>query len=240
MHLPHLHSPIKLLHLSDLHLGDPLTVPEVVDAVQPGLAERPDLIVLTGDYVYGHGALRDHRLEDAVAALARVAPVYAVLGNHDGGAWGGAYGDWANEPVRRRLEQGGAVVLENSKQVVTVRGQELLLVGVGDLWSQTMNPAKAFRQAPKNVPTILLAHNPDTKDQVESFDWHLLLAGHTHGNQVNLPLFDEPWATVRDHRFIAGLHAWSGRQLFINRGLGGVRGIRFNSRPELSILELAP
>lgn len=240
IHVPGLTAPVRVLHLSDLHVGDPLGVGEVLEAVEPGLAERPDLIVLTGDNIESQGALRSHRIDEMAAALAKVAPVYVVMGNHDSESFDLSGRRVPTGPVRAVFERGGAKVLENEWARVKVREQELLLVGLGDLWARQTRPAEAFGGAPKGLPTILLTHNPDTKDVARAFPWDLMLAGHTHGNQVNLPWFDEPWTTVRDRRFLKGLHHWEGRQLFVSRGLGGVKGVRFNSRPEVSILELVP
>ena len=232
--------PVRVLHLSDLHLGDHPGLEQLEEIARGAIANRPDVICLTGDYVEGHFALKQP-LERVIRILASAAPVYAVMGNHDGGVWAaGVAGDKSSEPVRRRLEQGGATVLHNRWRKITIRGQELLLVGLGDRWSEEDDAAAAFRDAPAGLPTVVLAHNPDTKDRIADRPWQLMLAGHTHGNQVNLPFYDESWATVVDHRFIAGHYHWNGRQLFINRGIGGVKGIRFRSRPEISILELVP
>jgi predicted MPP superfamily phosphohydrolase len=114
-------------------------------------------------------------------------------------------------------------------------------VGVGDLWCFEVFPDKAFATAGREGPTVLLNHNPDAKDELIKHPWDLMLAGHTHGNQIHIPGIDlSRWAVVRDPRFIAGLYNWEGRQLHINRGIGGLSGIRLNCRPEVSVLELTP
>lgn len=238
--MPRLHRPLRVLHLSDLHMGENPTQARLEELARDAVAEKPDLICLTGDYVDGHFALKLSRLEPIVSIVAKAAPTYAVMGNHDGGAWAAPHGDPSNAPIRQSLENAGAIVLHNRWQKVNVRGQDLLLVGTGDLWSGEADAPAAFANAPTGLPTLVLTHNPDTKHMLIPFSWDLLLAGHTHGNQVNLPFYDEPWATVHDRRFIAGHYYWEGRQLYINRGLGGVGGVRFRSRPEISILELVP
>jgi predicted MPP superfamily phosphohydrolase len=90
------------------------------------------------------------------------------------------------------------------------------------------------------MPSIVLAHNPDTKDAIEHQSWDLMLSGHTHGGQVVVPFVEPTWAPVVDKRFIAGLYEWSGRQLYITKGVGNHSGVRFGCRPEVSILELRP
>jgi predicted MPP superfamily phosphohydrolase len=65
-----------------------------------------------------------------------------------------------------------------------------------------------------------------------------LLAGHTHGGQVRYPpFFNTPHGSVRDRRFLRGLHEWQGRQLYVNQGLGNIYGVRFACRPQVAILD---
>jgi predicted MPP superfamily phosphohydrolase len=235
--------PVRVLHLSDLHLGMKPSLEQLEQLAKKAVTHRPDLICLTGDYVDTPKVLDRAPLDRVIAILARAAPVYAIMGNHDGGAWLAEHGQPypTHDRVRQSLERGGAIVLHNRWEQAKVAGQDLVLVGVGDLWSDETDAVAAYRNLPAGPPVILLAHNPDSKDAALAFArWDLMLAGHTHGNQVNLPFYDEPWATVRDHRFISGLHQWEGHQLYVNRGVGGAWGVRFRSRPEISILELVP
>jgi uncharacterized protein len=239
--IPELRAPVRVLLLTDLHLGDGADIAKLEMVARRAVAEaRPQLICLTGDYVASHRALR-WPLENVIRILAQAAPVYAVMGNHDGGLWAEReQGDASNGPVRERLERGGAAVLHNRWTVAEVAGQRVLLVGTGDLWSHEVDAAQAFDGAPAGLPTLVLTHNPDTKDLLQDRPWHLMLAGHTHGNQVNLPFWDEPWATVRDKRYISGRGDWRGRQIYVSRGIAGLAGIRFRARPEISILEIVP
>ena len=64
-----------------------------------------------------------------------------------------------------------------------------------------------------------------------------MLCGHTHGGQIRLPL-PAPFAPIRDKRDVHGLHHWENRWMNITRGVGNLHGVRFNCRPELSVLEL--
>ena len=85
---------------------------------------------------------------------------------------------------------------------------------------------------------IVLSHNPDTKKPLAAYGWDLLLCGHTHGGQIGLPFFSARFAPVKDKRFIAGLYQWQGRHLHITKGVGSGFRIRFNCRPEVSLLTL--
>ena len=66
-----------------------------------------------------------------------------------------------------------------------------------------------------------------------------MLSGHTHGGQLSLPVIGTPFAPVRDKRFVHGLHSWNNRRLHITSGVGALHHMRFNCRPEVSLLELA-
>lgn len=235
--LPGLQRPLRLLHLSDLHLGRAITLQHLHYVADLGLATRPDLICLTGDYVdypdYGY----DRSYQDVFRRLSSAAPTFATLGNHDGAHDGPEPSLINHAAIRQRLSAGAVHLLHNE----STRALGLNLVGVGDLWCMEVDPQKAFAQAGTDGPTIVLNHNPDAKDELHPYRWDLMLSGHTHGNQIRLPFVTRaPWAVVKDPRFIAGHYHWAGRQMHINRGIGGVSGIRLNCRPEVSMLELSP
>ncbi|MDX2181273.1 MAG: metallophosphoesterase [Bryobacteraceae bacterium] len=89
-------------------------------------------------------------------------------------------------------------------------------------------------------PTILLSHNPDSKALLAKFDWDLMLSGHTHGGQVVVPILGWNPAPVYDRRYLRGLYEWKARRIYISRGVGSGFPMRFNARPDVSILDLRP
>jgi predicted MPP superfamily phosphohydrolase len=202
------------------------------------IAAKPDLICLTGDYVDYPDIGYDTAYQDVFRRLSNAAPSFATLGNHDGAHHiiGRTDSFTINHSmVRARLSAGGVHLLHND----SAQSKGLNLVGVGDLWSLEVKPDEAFSHTPRAGATIVLNHNPDAKGLLARHPWHLMLAGHTHGNQIHVPFMNAaPWAVVDDPRYIAGHYHWQGRQLHINRGIGGLAGIRFNCRPEVSVLEL--
>lgn len=233
-------SPVRVLHLSDLHASGFVPLEFIAQAIQLGLAEKPDLVCLTGDFITGHySPMADYA--DALRILTKAAPVFACLGNHDGGVYSGRperFRPPNHEQVRRLLQACGVKCLLNQAGEFAGRGRRLQLVGVGDLWSRETRAADAFASVPHDSATLLLMHNPDGKDAVADFPWHLALCGHTHGGQLRLPFFGTPFAPVRDHRYVAGLNRWRDRWIFTTRGVGNLHGVRFNCRPEVSLLTL--
>lgn len=231
---------VRLLHLADLHLSPLMPLPALRDAFTLALTTKPDLICLVGDFITtrtGHN-LRDYAT--ALRRLAEAAPTYAVLGNHDGGHWAAfAEGYDTSGPVRETLEKAGITLLHNVATDVRHHGHPLRIVGVGDLWSLEVEAAAAFASpAPSGVPTVLLAHNPDTKDIVADRPWHLMLSGHTHGGQVRPPFAAAPIVPVQDKRYVDDLRPWGQRWICVTRGVGLILGVRFLVRPEITVLEL--
>jgi predicted MPP superfamily phosphohydrolase len=96
----------------------------------------------------------------------------------------------------------------------------------------------AFAALPPSAPTVVLSHNPDSFVDLldRPFDW--MLSGHTHGGQVNIPLFGPPLLPVRHRQFAAGQFSLAGKNLYVNRGLGWGLRIRFNARPEVTVFTL--
>ena len=168
------------------------------------------------------------------------APAYACVGNHDGGRWAvshaGGYKD--HTTVEKMLAASGIRVLFNQNELVTLKKQEIEIVGLGDLWAGNLAPEKVLMTTRKvQRPIIVLSHNPDSKEALAQYDWDLMLCGHTHGGQLKVPFTGStPFAPVRDHHFVEGLHIWNNRHIHITRGVGNLHGLRFNCRPQVSLL----
>jgi predicted MPP superfamily phosphohydrolase len=226
----------KLLHISDIHVSDGMAAEDLETGILAGLAEKPDLICLTGDFVSHLGAFDAAGLVRMLRRTADAAPTFAVLGNHDGGLWLSQFGaESSTTRIKDLVQSSGVHLLDN--QHATAAG--LHLVGVGDLWSGEFAPERAFSNATPAKPTIVLCHNPDGKDALTHRPWHLMLSGHTHGGQGRLPGLTPLWTPVRDKSMISGLHSWQGRHVFITRGLGSPRHVRAFCRPEVSVLHVA-
>src|SRR5215472_387513 len=221
--------PTRILHISDIHISDGMTAPELAVGFDAGLAQRPDLICLTGDFVSVTTGFDRSGLQRLLRRAASTAPTYAVLGNHDSGGH-------STQLMRELVASTGVRLLHNRAAVE----QGLTLVGVGDYWSREFDPARAFTHTDPAAPTLLLCHNPDAKYAIRAHPWNLMLSGHTHGGQARIPGLTPLWTPVWDKRFLAGLYTWNNRQLFITRGLGSPMHVRAFCRPEVSILDLAP
>jgi len=240
-------SNFKILHLSDLHFSQVVSLSYLEKALEEGFSKGPDFAMITGDFVTSQPT--EEKLElyrELLERFARKRPVFACLGNHDGGAWAAKNGGYStNERIRKLLRAAGIIVLENQKKEIHVRGQRLDIVGLGDLWSNQCLPNQCLKKLEygkktQRNPIVLLNHNPDAKEVLARYDWDLMLSGHTHGGQLIIPFENyAPLAPVKDRSMTHGLHGWKGRVIHISRGIGNVYGVRLNCRPEVTLLEVS-
>lgn len=231
-----LNGPVRWVHISDFHAFDLLPFSIIEDTISLALFQDPDFICITGDFVTSRVGNRDQYIA-ALRRLTERVPTYAVMGNHDGGYWsshtGGARTSY---DIRTLLEESNVRVLHNESELVTIRNSKLQLVGVGDIWAREFDPDAAIKKSTNDYPVIMLSHNPDSKSDLQSYEWDLMLCGHTHGGQLTIPVMgDTPLAPVRDHRYVAGLNPWEDRWIYTNRGIGSISGIRVNCRPEVTV-----
>ncbi len=221
-----------IVHLTDLHYG--LLVPLSFLRNVIGTANRlkGDVIVCTGDYVHQRNTAGElDKVWPLLCELEAPQGVYSVLGNHD---------HWAD--ANRSLYW-----LERSKQNLHFRtryfergGRRLWIAGGGDLWEDHRNFDKILHNIPPEDCRIVLAHNPDSADSRFSERIDLMICGHTHGGQVNLPFYGTPFLVVNNKNYSFGLKANSkGQHVFISKGIGwGAVPLRFNCFPEIAVLEL--
>lgn len=234
-HLPNGLVGRRLVQISDLHIGPVVDDAYLRSAI--GLIERlqPDVVAITGDLMtcrQGEQVDRTLRMLESLThgELATV----AVLGNHDYGRRALQVG--VADRLALGLDNLGIRTLRN--QCVDVGG--LQIAGIDDLWSPRFDPRAAMEMLDDGSARLVLCHNPDAADiDVWSGYRGWILSGHTHGGQCSVPLFGPPILPVRNKRYTAGaIDLHDGRMLYINRGLGYARRVRFNARPEITTFTL--
>ena len=241
--LPRLKKPVTVLHLSDFHASKDVSFDQLKAAVQRATeVVKPDIICLTGDYMTIEFPDASG-FREALAPLSQLAPTYAIIGNHDFTRT--AHGSVSFSKMIGLLDSCGFDVMFNESRKIDVSGQPLQITGLGDIWSGTCRPQQTLNKLADGPidrpPRIVLSHNPDSKRTLQPYDWDLMLCGHTHGGQLRIPFTNiYPILPLADRNYVEGLHAWDDRQIFITRGIGNQHGLRFNCRPEISVLNLAP
>lgn len=231
----------RIVQLSDIHLEE-FTEPYFLERIVRHVnAIAPDLVLLTGDFVT-HGAMSfvvdkfaAYRCGEMLSTL--TAPLrYAVLGNHDVNV--------GSPLVIAALSSQGTPVLVNQYVPIERNGERLWLCGVDDPGTSHPNLSRAIPPTP-GAPVILMAHEPDYADDVvlhpRGLLVDLMLAGHSHGGQIRLPLVGALVLPPMGQKYVEGHFRFNRMQLYVNRGIGTVGlPFRLNCPPEITVLTLQP
>jgi predicted MPP superfamily phosphohydrolase len=221
--------------ISDFHVDREEDLARLQRAVETINRQHPDFVFLTGDYFSGPDTMRRY-IDDFRRALADLNPkfgVFAIAGNHD---------HWSSfGMISEALRKSGARVFANEHERLKVKGENLVVVGIDDLWSRRAEPSRAFHGVKSDDCTIVLAHNPDTALYARHLGPGVMLSGHTHGGVVRIPYYGSVIRSILriGKDYYAGLNRYSDFYIYTNRGLGTfwVR-IRINCRPEISRFSL--
>ncbi len=223
--------PVRVALIADLHIGlfsgDERQLKMIVKKINQ---QQPDFVVVAGDWTYEP----ENKLAQELEVLKQIqAPVYSVNGNHDE--------QYPGPPIQALLSHALEV-----NQVMDIEGKivefdEFRLMGVGDLWAGKAD-MRYMPDLPQDKPWLILSHNPDTVDMVPALPTRpLMLAGHTHGGQVELP-----WLTSYVMKKVSilghkrGLYRHSNADVFVSVGTGMVGvPLRFRVPPSIDIIELS-
>jgi uncharacterized protein len=245
---------LRIVHLSDLHIGDFMPRTAIRRAVDLANTLRPDLAVLTGDLITSE---RDP-LKDCVAELSRLQTPLGVWGCH------GNHERWSGVEARTQalFARYGMHLLRQQCAELSWRGGRFNLIGVDDQRERARpgEPSFLLRDIEglvrRDIPNILLSHNPDTFPRAAALGIELSLAGHTHGGQLRFALGGRQWSPASlVTPFVAGLYrlpfGLEGRGgqivsdpqksafLYVNCGLGTFGlPVRLGVPPEITVLTL--
>jgi len=207
---------VRFVHFTDLHFkGDEKYLRGVVRRINQ---LSPEFACFTGDIV------EDNQfLDKALEILGGIqCPIYGVPGNHD---------HWSNSnftTIQTALEKTGGTWLVDRE--IILEKQRLHIVGI-DKVPATMAPNRGHT-------SILLAHYPIWADQIAPHRFDLILAGHSHGGQVRLPLLGALIVPFNVGRYERGMYETQGGRLYVNAGIGTFYlDVRFLCRPEIAVFE---
>lgn len=229
---------LRIVHLSDFHRSKIVPDSYLRECISKANELKPDLILMTGDYIMGKEKWANS-LGDLLEPLRANLGVYATLGNHDGGKWAAAYGGiLKTSVVKDELEKAGIRVLVNESVEVNYHGKRITLVGLGDLWAGQFDLPLGFQGVETSQFTIALSHNPDTIEELQNYPADLIFCGHTHGGQVRIPFWGPPILPIEDKQYAAGIYQVGEQVAYVNRGVGLLKRIRFNCRPEIACIDI--
>jgi predicted MPP superfamily phosphohydrolase len=244
--------PLSIALIADPHCGGPHTpLARLSRAVAMANAQKPDLVVLLGDYLADHRFVSERpsmrQVADVLAGLRAPLGVHAILGNHD----------WWEDPAAQAKQvpmpfaaadfaAAGLPILHNEVRPLEHQGQRIWLAGLGSQWSYgrrggwhgTDDLPGTLAQVTDDAPTILLAHEPDIFPQVPS-RVAVTLSGHTHGGQVRAFGWSPIVPSRFGNRFAYGSIVEDRRHLVVSGGIGNsIMPVRFGMPPEITMVEL--
>ncbi len=254
--LPSALNGLRIVQLSDTHLGPRVHSSHIEHAVRIAIEQKPDLIALTGDYVHQSAGVIEAAAElfKPLMDAPGIKGVVGVLGNHD----------WHTDGKRmsRALTDLGVRMIDNdrvfldansrtlSNEPPTDPASALCFVGLGDLLTATVEPDRAFAGIHADTPRVLLAHVPDTLE-LETVRApsgpriDLALCGHTHGGQIRVPFLGTP-VVPSDYgqKYAGGLIpadvCAAACPVIVSRGIGtSILPVRIGVPPEVVVVELA-
>jgi hypothetical protein len=230
----------KICQLSDIHIGPFMPADEIRKYVAIANSLKPELIVLTGDFVT-FDASTQQAVVEALSGLRAPFGVYGSLGNHD--QWSGV-----EDSITDLFKRAGIMILRGANVPVGIFGASVNLIGVDFQSHHRFGPSPAVQNLLGNIESlisrdhvnILLSHNPDTFDRAAELRIELSLAGHTHGGQAALEFISPELAPSRlVTPYVAGHFQKQGGQLYVNRGIGTIGvPIRIGAPPEISVFHL--
>ncbi len=251
--LPNEFKNLRIVHISDFHLGNWGLSKAMETAVDKIMSLKPDVILFTGDIVT-YSTKEVERFEGILSKLKAPLGIYAVLGNHDYGL----YVSWPDKKAEEKnmtdlydfYDRLGWKLLNNENSILEKNGEKLAIVGVENWGASKRFPKfgdidKALKGAEDVKVKILLSHDPSHWDNViipGKYPIQLTLSGHTHGFQFGLETEKIKWSPAKYvYKHWAGLYKDSatGNYLYVNRGIGsiGYPG-RIGILPEITLIEI--
>lgn len=224
--------PVKIVFISDIHAGlqSDEHLRRAVDSIN---SLEPDMVLIGGDSIEAE----EWELEKLQPLAELDAPHrYAVLGNHD---YGFGYGDNSvADSVDDKLEDMDISVLRNEHEIIDIRGERFALIGVDDEWAGRNDYAAASAGIPDEMPKVVLAHNELAVDAEEVKGESVVLSGHTHCGQVNVPVITKLFFGPGFGDVINGRATLDeDTELYVTCGIAQ-GGIRLFAPPEISIIQL--
>ena len=235
--------PLRVGVLSDIHGAGPhMSVARIESIVAELNAERPDIVLLLGDFAPGHVPASERSADERAAVMETLPPlaklraplgVWSVLGNHD---W------WYDgEAIEKGLEAIGVKVLENERARIERPGGAFWLGGLADYESLRAKPSygETLADLEGDDPVVVMSHWPDVfaaaPDRVA-----ITFAGHSHCGQVNLPVFGRLMhASAGSEKWPCGLYSNGQGRLYVSGGVGvSLMPVRFLQPPEIAVVTL--
>ncbi len=235
--LPEKFSGIRILFVSDLHLGRELSPAYYRHLVETANAEQADLLLYGGDFTS-----RDHLYREAIATIAAIKTSmgsYAVLGNHDFFTEPDLMSYWMQAYGIEHLNNRHVDFFDINKQHAKSKGPPLRIIGNEHPHEPVVNWQHLIGDEPDTF-RLVISHRPDYAMRLGQAGADLVLSGHTHGGQWRFPVIGPLIVpSVYGRRYAQGLFDTGNALLYTSRGCGlHTIPVRFRCPPEITVIEL--
>jgi len=223
---------LKIIHFSDTHYGTTINKKEMERIVKEINLYRPDIVVFTGDLFDKDITIKDSDVEtlgNLLKSIDASLEKLAVRGNHD----------YVNDYFERVMEMAEFIVLNNETKRIYYKGETPILIkGLPSITQEIFDPNEEELEDEEQLFRIVLAHEPDSFDQLD-LKPDLMLTGHSHGGQIRLPFWGAIHTAVGAKRFHEERYVIGNTELFVSSGLGTTQiNFRFLNRPSFNLYRL--
>ena len=228
--------PLKIVQVSDIQISKHFTIENLKKVINKINEQEADIVLFTGDLYEIYAEYHDD--EALIAELSKIESrfgKYAIWGNRD-------YGGGAVRQYEDIMEKSGIYLLRNEAVSIFVTGEEyLFLAGLDDalLGAPDITEIMEKYTDHRYLYSILMTHEPDTADLYSKLGFDLIVAGHSHGGQVNIPLLPQIKTTLAE-KYVDGFYSLNDQtSLYVNSGIGTSRfPMRLGVIPEITVFSL--
>lgn len=227
---------LKVVQISDIQISENFTTDHLKEVVAETNEQDPDIVLFTGDLHEIYAEYHDDKaLIDTLSAIEARYGKFAVWGNRDyGGGAAGQYETILKQSEFQLLQNEAVSIMLNNGEMLLLAGLDDALLGNPDITSI----AEEF-QTVEYPFSILMTHEPDTADLYSDMGFNLIVSGHSHGGQVNVPFLPKMTTSMAE-KYVDGLYQLNAHtSLYVNSGIGTSRyHIRFGVVPEITVFSL--
>lgn len=224
----------KMVFISDLHHGPAYSIDRIRDDVDRVIALKPDIVLLGGDYTIENFKY----IEPCIKELSRIKPpfgTFAIMGNHDFDYWD------KGMLTKKYMKQYGIKDIDNAAVWINKGTDKIRLGGVSDLLMDKQDINPTIGPVGDNDFTILLSHNPDYAEELQTDKVNLVLSGHTHGGIVSFFGLWAPFVPSKyGQKYRTGEVDAPHTKVVVTNGLGNYMyfPVRFFARPQINVIYL--
>ncbi len=218
---------LKIVHISDIHYGSIVDGKKLCKVADKINEIKPDIVVLTGDLLDKRLKYTDEEITSCLSKINARLGKYAISGNHDVPVE--EYYEIIENAGFTNLDNKYELIYDNSDEPIVISGMSSNLVDGHNVEYTIANDSilkektkelTEYKSHNENIYSILLLHEPDFVDNLDLDNYDLILAGHTHGRQVNIPIISNMFLPIMGKKYYGSHYTVDNTELYISSGLG--------------------